>query len=81
MRCDKILALRKEMSGDIKREVRSADVMGEEQRNVFIKIEKSEQTEMSLADVEPNHKKQRGLSLEEYEAALDQDTSFHDVEF
>jgi len=29
---------------------------------------------------EPDRKKPRGLSLEEYEAALDQDTTFHDVD-
>jgi len=51
----------------------------------FVKIENADESGLEAPDIsgeqeEPDRKKPRGLSLEEYEAALDQDTTFDDVD-
>lgn len=51
----------------------------------FVKVENVEGAASSSAEIEgtedePDTKRTRGLSLEEYEAALDQDMSLYDVD-
>ncbi|KZP32973.1 hypothetical protein FIBSPDRAFT_722131 [Athelia psychrophila] len=91
VRCDKILALRKHPNPtSIKEESEepskpSAPQTQEEQGNTFVKVEPGDPLQelgkLSTDDGEPERKKARGMSLEEYEAALDQDHSFDDIEF
>ena len=86
VRCDKVLALRKKQKISIpnaEEAVASAPPDREDIINIFVKVEQADslQEPRSSEDDEPDRKKARGLSLEEYEAALDQDNSFDDVEF
>lgn len=90
LRCDKILALRRRaVPGEIKRgehpEASESVQVGEKGQSAVRKIENAHQSgsikvDNSVEQEEPDRKKPRGLSLEEYEAALDQDTTFHDVD-
>jgi len=83
LRCDKILALRrKDMPGEIKQETVGE---AEESTKVFVKVENAGELGLGTPDISdrqesPDRKKPRSLSLEEYEAALDQDTTFNDID-
>jgi len=85
LRCDKILALRREtIPGEIKPKITSVCEV-EEPTEGFVKVEGADEPglralEMSDEQEAPERKKPRGLSLEEYELALDQDTTFNDVD-
>lgn len=86
LRCDKILGLRrKTLPGEIKQEDESLqihkggdkDARGDENKP-FVKVENANSSH--VRGEEPDRKKPRGLSLEEYEAALDQDTTFDGID-
>ena len=85
MRCDKILALRrKDMPGEIKQETTRVGE-AEESTKDFVKVENAGELGLGAPDISdeqeaPDRKKPRGLSLEEYEAALDQDTTFNNID-
>jgi hypothetical protein len=80
VRCDAILALRKQGrvqgalgpggTGEVDL---LADVVKFENVNDVAQQERT-------GEQEPKHKKHRGLSLEEYEAELDEDTTFYHVD-
>lgn len=90
LRCDKILALRrKAVPEEIKRtkqpETSESVHVGEDDQSAVGKVENAHQTgsdkvDNSVEQEEPDRKKPRLLSLEEYEAILDQDKTFHDVD-
>lgn len=93
VRCDKILALRKkgvQVPVEMKHSEASESVhVGGGGQSIsatsILKIENayqtgSDETDNPLEQEEPDRKKSRGLSLEEYEAALDHDTSFDEVD-
>jgi len=85
LRCDKILALRRKATpGEIKPGAMPIDGEGQSSTPV-LRVENAHETGVDRADnfaeqEEPDRKKLRGLSLEEYEAALDQDTTFDEVD-
>lgn len=87
VRCDKILVLRKKQqpsTSNAKQQTEAIISQGRaDNHNIFVEVEHRDfrQELRSMEDDEPKRKKTRGLSLEEYEAALDQDSSFDDVEF
>ncbi|KAF9008995.1 hypothetical protein BDQ17DRAFT_1398107 [Cyathus striatus] len=68
--CDTILNLRKVIN--------QARLEAELEEAPLVKEDKTEQTEV-MDDSEPNNKKSRTMTLEEYEAALDEDTTFDNV--
>jgi hypothetical protein len=74
VRCETILALRKKGVGNEKsREVQDVDRV--------VKFEKVDNKDSTVKETEePESKKSRGMTLEEYEAALDLDTSFDDID-
>jgi hypothetical protein len=81
LRCDKILALRrKAILGEISQEAMNVGKTKESGKG-FVKVENPDgsATDVLNEQEEPDLKKPRGLSLEEYEAALDQDTTFDNV--
>jgi hypothetical protein len=86
LRCDKILSLRREaIPGEIKQDVMSVGE-AEESTISFVKVENADEPALGAPETSDEHeaperKKPRGLSLEEYEAALDQDTTFNDIDF
>jgi len=82
LRCDKILALRrKAILGEISQEAMNVGKTKESGKG-FVKVENPDgsATDVLNEQEEPDLKKPRGLSLEEYEAALDQDTTFDNVD-
>lgn len=72
--CKTILGLRKHISGSSQQELGSS-----EQRESIITIAE-EELATSTSDGEPEPKKSRSLTVEEYEASLDQDTTFDHVD-
>lgn len=86
LRCDKILALRRKIGkqgAGSDQEVTNGE--SEATSQTFVKVENVEGAASSSAEIEgkedePDTKRTRGLSLEEYEAALDQDMSLYDVD-
>ncbi|KAF7964588.1 hypothetical protein HWV62_5383, partial [Athelia sp. TMB] len=87
VRCDKVLALRKKHKtsvGNVKEDAVATEPQDcQHNLKIFVKVERANSLQElhNSEDDEPDRKKARGLSLEDYEAALDQDTSFDDVEF
>jgi hypothetical protein len=85
LRCDRILAVRREaIPGEIKQDAMNADKTRESSKD-FVKVENADESgfeapEGSDEQETPDRKKPRCLSLEEYEAALDQDPTFNDVD-
>lgn len=82
LRCDKILALRRNAGKQEAVADREAAI-GESE--TFVKVENVESGALGSAEFEgnegePDAKRTRGLSLEEYEAALDQDLSLYDTD-
>jgi hypothetical protein len=78
------LALRRvTIPGEIIKEPRGVHETGDSTTG-FVKVENADQTELKTSNIseqeKPSRKKPRSLSLEEYEAALDQDTTFNDVD-
>jgi hypothetical protein len=73
--CRKILELRKKggMVQDVKKETADGLVK-------FENVDESEQVKTVGSDDEPDTKKAKGMSLEEYEAALDQDPTFDGID-
>jgi len=70
------------MPGEIKQETVGE---AEESTKVFVKVENAGELGLGTPDISdrqesPDRKKPRSLSLEEYEAALDQDTTFNDID-
>jgi hypothetical protein len=75
VRCETILGLRKE-----ERNVNGVDLAGKESDGVdgVVKFDNNDKTTERVN--EPERKKARVLSLEEYEAVLDQDSTFNDID-
>ena len=85
LRCEKILALRRK-TGRQEAVANRAAKIGEYEAisQTFVKVENveggpSRSAEFGWNEDEPDTKRTRGLSLEEYEAALDQDISLCDA--
>jgi len=76
------LALRrKDIPGEIKPETTSIG-QAEESTKDFVKVDGPALGAADISDEQeaPDRKKPRSLSLEEYEAALDQDATFSDID-
>lgn len=75
VRCDAILALRKQ--GRVQGALASGGTGGVDLLADVVKFENNDVAQQKRTEEqEPKHKKHRGLSLEEYEAELDEDTTF-----
>ena len=78
LRCDKILVLRrKAIPGEIT--PKTAEVCAEGSTEGFVNADEPGFRPPEKSEA-PERKKPRGLPLEEYEATLDQDTTFNDVD-
>ena len=86
LRCEKILALRRKTGEQEEVANRAAETGGYEViSQTFVKVENveggaSRSGEFGEDEDEPDTKRSRGLSLEEYEAALDRDMSLYDAD-
>jgi hypothetical protein len=81
LRCDKILALRRK-DIPVKSEVTRVGEAAESTEPFVIEnaSKPGPATDISNEQEDPDRKRPRNISLEEYEAALDQDTTFNDVD-
>jgi hypothetical protein len=82
VRCDVILSLRKKgVQGDTQTAIGHPGVAGVLEDVIRTeRFDKAEQQKITKEAGEPDYKKPHGLSLEEYEAALDGDTTFDDID-
>lgn len=74
VRCDAILALRKPASSGVSDTAAKSEAV-----DAIVKFEDADKVGVDDEDTSPERKKPRGMTLEEYEAALDEDTTFDDV--
>ncbi|KAG0709713.1 hypothetical protein DFH29DRAFT_885492 [Suillus ampliporus] len=79
VRCERILSLRKKDRSTIAETIAKGEVVKLEVDRGLRAAEGADETQSGTSEG-PEHKKARTMTLEEYEAALDHDTTFDDIE-